>query len=125
MSRWVVHARAGFGAWHGLTSYRGQAEPSHHHDWQVAIRAGTDMLNGEGYAVDFGEVQRVLREATSPLEGVDLNRDPEIGSPSPTAERLAVVLAGRLQQPLADLGATLLSISVWEGPDNRVDLILD
>lgn len=124
MSRWVVHSRTAFHARHALTSYLGRPEPAHSHRWQVAVRVGTDSLNDEGYAIDFVAVRRTLEGAVAPLDRTDLNQHPEIGLPSPSAERVAVVLAGWLQQPLADLGGTLLSISVWEGPDNRVDLNL-
>ena len=122
MSRWVVHSRTAFQAHHALTSYLGRPEPSHGHRWQVAVRVGTEALNDEGYAIDFEAVHRTLQVAVAPLDRTDLNQHPEIGQPSPSAERVAVVIAGWLQQPLADLGGTLLSISVWEGPENRVDL---
>jgi 6-pyruvoyl-tetrahydropterin synthase len=125
LSRWVLHAHAAFEGRHALTSYLGKSEPSHSHRWEVAIRVGTDSLNDEGYTIDFDAVHRTLREAVTPLDGSDLNLHPEIGSPTPTAERVAVVVAGWLQDPLAKLGGTLLSISVWEGPENRVDLNLD
>jgi len=125
MTRWVVHARASFTARHALTSYLGEPEASHSHPWQVAVRVGTDRLNDEGYAVDFHAVHRALEGFTAPLEGSDLNAHPEIGVPTPTAERLAEVIAGWLAPVVRELGARLQSVSVWEGPENRVDLILD
>ena len=124
MSRWVVHSRAVFEARHALTSYLGEPEESHGHDWQVAIRVGTAHLNDEGYAVDFHAVHEALRAAVEPLDGSDLNAHPEIGSPTPSAERVAEVVAGWLAPAMRDLGATLLMVSVWEGPENRVDLVL-
>lgn len=125
MSRWVVHSRAAFTAAHALSSYRGEPEQSHSHRWEVAIRVGTDCLNDEGYAIDFHAVHDALERAVAPLDNTDLSSHPEIGSPTPSAERVAEVLAGWLQGPISDLGGALLSVSVWEGPDNRVDLILE
>lgn len=124
MSRWVVHASAEFAATHALARYRGGPEESHEHRWRVTVRVGTAALNAEAYAVDFITLRRLLEDALLPLDGTDLSRHPEIGSPSATAERLAEVVAGWLGQPIAGLGATLLSVSVWEGPENRVDLNL-
>jgi 6-pyruvoyl-tetrahydropterin synthase len=121
MSRWIVHSHAAFTARHGLVRYRGLPEQSHEHRWEIAIEAGFDTLNGEGYAADFDTVHALLRAAVAPLDGIDLNRHPEIGLPSPTAERLAEVLATRLAGPLAELGGRLVTITVWEGPDNRID----
>ena len=125
MTRWVVHARASFTARHALTSYLGAPEASHSHPWQVAVRVGTGRLNDEGYAVDFHAVHQALATAVEPLHGSDLNAHPEIGVPTPSAERVAEVIAGRLEPVVEELGADLLSVSVWEGPENRVDLILD
>jgi 6-pyruvoyl-tetrahydropterin synthase len=125
VSRWVVHARASFTAHHALTRYLGEPEASHAHPWQVAIRVGTDRLNGEGYAVDFHAVHRALATLVTPLDGSDLNAHPEIGAPSPTAERVAEVIAGWLVPVVRGLGARLLRVSVWEGPENRVDLLLE
>jgi 6-pyruvoyltetrahydropterin/6-carboxytetrahydropterin synthase len=125
MSRWVVHARASFTARHALTRYLGEPEESHSHLWQVAVRVGTDRLNDEGYAVDFHAVHQALATVVAPLDGSDLNAHPEIGAPTPSAERVAEVIAGWLAPVVQELGASLLSVSVWEGPENRVDLVLE
>ncbi|MGD8439244.1 MAG: 6-carboxytetrahydropterin synthase [Holophagae bacterium] len=124
MARWVIHSRASFDAAHALTRYRGRPEASHHHTWQVAIRVGAERLNPDGYALDFHEMHRVLADAVAPLDGSDLNRHPEIGRPTPSAERIAEVLSGKIGPVVEAAGGTLLEVSVWEGPDNRVDLVL-
>ena len=125
MSRWVVHARAGFEARHALTAYKGEVEASHPHDWHVEVRIGADALGPEGYALDFHEVRQILVEAVTPLHDSNLNTDPEISRPSPTAERVAEVLAERLTPQYEAIGGRLLSLSVWEGPSNQVDLNLE
>jgi len=125
MSRWIVHSHAAFGATHALTEYRGMAEEAHDHEWRVEVRVGVESLNAEGYALDFHDVHKVLSEAVTPLDGSNLNKHPEIGRPSPTAERVAEVLAEVLAPQYERLGGRLHSVSIWEGPDNRVDLMLD
>jgi len=124
-SRWIVHARSEFTASHALMSYNGRPEEPHSHLWAVAIRIGVSELNDEGYALDFHEVRGALESVLAPLAGADLNRHAEVGHPSPTAERLAEAVAAWLEAPLAELGGTLLTVSVWEGPQNRVDLELE
>jgi 6-pyruvoyltetrahydropterin/6-carboxytetrahydropterin synthase len=125
VSRWVIHAEATFEARHALTSYRGKRESSHGHQWKVAVRVGAEALNDEGYALDFHQVRDLLAAAVAPLDRSDLNEHPEIGTPSPTAERIAEVLSAKLADVYQDIGGNLLWVSVWEGPDNRVDLVLD
>ncbi len=124
MTAWVVHATTQFAARHALTSYQGQPEASHEHLWRIGLRVGVDELNAEGYAIDFHLVRELLEQETAPLAGTDLNRHPWIGAHSPAAERVAAYVAERLSARLAASGGRLLSVSVWEGPDNRVDLLL-
>ncbi len=124
MTRWVVRARAAFSARHALLAYRGRPEAAHEHRWQVEVQVGTDSLHEEGYALDFHAVRGALEEAVAGLDGSDLNRHPVIGTPTPSAERVAQYLADRLGPPIDGLGGRLLVVSVWEGPDNRVDLHL-
>lgn len=124
MTRWVVHSQRSFTATHALRVYRGRPETPHEHRWSVAVRVGADGLTEDGFAVDFHEVHAALERAVAPLDGTDLNRHPEIGRPTPSAERVAEVLADHLGPEVAALGARLLTVSVWEGPDNRVDLEL-
>ena len=124
MSRWIIHAEASFDARHALASYRGECEKVHSHHWKVAVRVGANALNEEGYALDFHEVHSILGALVGPLEGTELNQHPDIGNPSPTAERVAEIFAERLAPEYLKIGGRLLSVSVWEGPENRVDLIL-
>ena len=125
MSRWVIHSEASFDARHALTSYRGERESTHRHSWKVGVRVGTETLNNEGLALDFHLVQSILQASVAPLDSSDLNEHPEIGAPSPTAERVAEVLAEKLSPEFDSIGGRLLSVSVWEGPGNRVDYVLD
>ncbi len=68
---------------------------------------------------------RHIAQAVEPLNCIDLNHHSEVGVPTPSAERVAEVLAGWLAPELATQGGALLTVSVWEGPDNRVDLNLE
>lgn len=124
-ARWIVHSSATFEARHALATYKGEAEERHSHRWQVAVRVGTDELNSEGYALDFHDVHGILFDAVATLDGTELNDHPTIGDPSPTAEHLAEVLAELLTPKFDRIGGRLLSVSVWEGPENRVDFNLD
>jgi len=86
---------------------------------------GVEHLNSEHYAIDFHAAHEILADAVNAVDGTSLNDHPTIGTPSPTAERVAEVLADLLAPQYLALGGTLLTVSVWEGPKNRVDLNLD
>jgi len=125
MKRWVYHAAGAFEAEHALTLYRGKPEEKHRHRWKVEVQVGTDELNREHYGLDFHEVHAILEELIDSLHHQDLNGNPEISKPSPSAENLALYIAGRLETTYRKVGGRLLQVSVWEGPRNRVDLNLD
>lgn len=124
MRHWVYHSQAQFSASHALTLYLGAAEEQHEHVWKVAIEVSATELQPEHFALDFHAVHAALAEAVAPLDGTDLNLHDRIGHPSPTAERVAEVLADDLVPRMARLGGALRTLSVWEGPGNRVDLEL-
>ena len=124
MSRWIYHSEVEFEASHALTRYLGEPEAPHHHRWRVAIRVGADDLNDEFYGVDFHAVHRALADVVAPLDRADLSEHPEIANPSPTAERVALFLSNEIKGAVEAAGGTLLTVSVWEGPGNQVDLNL-
>ena len=124
MTRWIYHSSTEFEARHALTTYLGEAETGHRHRWRVAVEVGADSLGDEHYGLDFHAVHAILEEAAAGLAETDLSLHPVIGQPSPTAERVAEFLAGETGPRFAELGGTLLKLSVWEGPENRVDLVL-
>ena len=125
MPRWVIHSHATFNAHHALTIYRGQPEESHEHVWEVVIQVGAEELNEEGFALDFHEVHALLNSVVKPLRNTNLNDHAKIGDPTPSAERVAEVIAETLDDGITSLGGRLLMVSVWEGPENRVDLRLE
>lgn len=123
MRRWIVHAQSTFSAVHALPSYGGRAEKPHPHEWRVAVRVATESLNSEGYAVDFHALRAALDAVVAPLDGTDLNDHPLIGD-LPSAERVTDLIAGIMAQACRELSGKLVRVTVWEGPENRVDLEL-
>jgi 6-pyruvoyltetrahydropterin/6-carboxytetrahydropterin synthase len=122
---WVYHSEQRFRAHHALVLYNGAPESSHEHEWRVSVQVSATELQPEHFALDFHAVHGVLARAVTDLDGADLNQHPEIGRISPTAEALALFIRDRVAPAMADLGGRLDLVSVWEGPDNRVDLTLD
>ncbi|MBV8199697.1 MAG: 6-carboxytetrahydropterin synthase [Acidobacteria bacterium] len=114
---YLLRVRARFEAAHHLTSYRGAAEPVHGHSWQVEAALAASELDGEGMAADFVAVQAALREVAAGLDHRDLNAIPPFDRLSPTTERIAAWFFECLRERLAASPATLVEVTVWEGPD--------
>jgi 6-pyruvoyltetrahydropterin/6-carboxytetrahydropterin synthase len=112
----LVRVRARFEAAHHLTSYRGAPEPVHGHSWQVEAALAAAALDGEGMAVDFVAVQKVLRDLAAALDHRDLNTVEPFDRASPTAERVAVWFFDRLSERLAGGPATVAEVTIWEAP---------
>ena len=115
---YVVRVRTRFEAAHHLTSYRGAPEPVHGHSWQVEAALAAGELDGEGMAADFVAVQAALRDVAAGLDHRDLNAIPPFDRLSPTTERIAAWFFARLQERLPEAPATLVEVTVWEGPDS-------
>ncbi len=82
---------------HHLPGYDGPCARPHGHNWSLeAVIAAEDLH--EEMVVDFAVIKSVLRA----IDHTDLNDDPDLaaGGRRPTAERLAVVLARRVQTRL-------------------------
>lgn len=120
--RWVVHVRVdGIAAAHHLPGYPGDCARPHGHNWAFEAEVGADALEQDMVA-DFIVVKGIFKA----LDHTDLNADAEIcrDGHRPTAERLAEVLAGRLQARLDALPnrPRLLALTVRETERNAVTL---
>jgi 6-pyruvoyltetrahydropterin/6-carboxytetrahydropterin synthase len=104
---------------HHLPGYPGDCARPHGHNWAFSAAVGADALDGD-MVVDF----RVVKEVFKALDHTDLNQDDEIvaGGHRPTTERLAEVLAARLQRRLDGLPnrPRLLALTVRETARNEV-----
>ncbi len=104
---------------HHLPGYDGPCSRPHGHNWSLEAVIGAQGLY-EDMVVDFAAVKGVLRA----IDHTNLNDDPELaaGGHRPTAERLAVVLAQRVQARLDHQPnrPRLLELTVRETARNAV-----
>jgi 6-pyruvoyltetrahydropterin/6-carboxytetrahydropterin synthase len=104
---------------HFLPGYPGDCARVHGHNWSFEAEIGADVLH-EDMVVDFVAVKAVFKALDHSL----LNDDPELGCGGrrPTTERLAEVLAGRVQAALDGLPnrPRLLALTVIETSRNRI-----
>ena len=130
-----LKTESSFDVAHFLTDYHGKCENLHGHRWRVVAVIATDELQETGtckdMVMDFGDFKRILRQLT---EELDHSFIVEEGSLKPqTMECLkeegftlsvmpfrttAENLARYFWQRLDDAGVPILTVEVYETPNN-------
>ncbi len=118
--RYVARVRVDdIAAAHSLPGHPGECARPHGHTWAFEATVGTDRLDGDMVA-DFTVLKGVFKR----LDHTSLNDDPEITAEGhrPTAERVAEVLAARLQRAMDELPnrPRVLALVVRETARNEV-----
>jgi 6-pyruvoyltetrahydropterin/6-carboxytetrahydropterin synthase len=107
-----------FRAAHALRLYDGSMEQSHHHDWRTLIYVRSQGLDAMEVVMDFHELERIVEQVISPLDGADLNQSSAMAGVNPSAERVAEYLfkamAGEMPR-----GVALVKVTVTEAPGCR------
>ncbi len=118
----TVRVEARFEAAHFLREYRGISEPLHGHSYKVeAELAGQGGgVDEDAIAVDFVSAKRKLESLAKKLDYGLINDVPPFTEINPSAENIAAWFHRELSAAVADEHAEVLSITVWEGPVNRV-----
>lgn len=97
---------------------RGEREPVHGHNWRVTAVVSGKTLDADGLLVDFHAVEAALNEIVAPFRNNDLNRTPPFDRVNPTAEHVAMhiagALVGRLDAEAKSRGVRVASVSVSE-----------
>ncbi len=117
----TIRCHASFEAAHHLREYVGGPEPVHGHSWKIEVALGTDALGAYDLSVDFVPTERLVRELAARLHDRDLNTVPPFDARNPTAENVALWVAGEISASgLLKDGARLEEVTVWEGTRNSV-----
>ncbi len=118
--RYVARIQVGeIAAAHHLPGYPGPCAEPHGHNYGFEVTVGADALH-QDMIVDFSLIKGVCRR----LDHTSLNDDPDLAAPPhrPTTERLAEVVAGRIQRALDALPnrPRLLALAVSETRHHEV-----
>lgn len=90
-------------------------EPLHGHNWRVKVSAAAEKLDEIGVVMDFHELERLVDEIITPMHNHHLNDLPAFAATNPSAENVALQIGRSLHLPR---GISLLSVEVWETPEN-------
>lgn len=123
--QYTVRVEARFEAAHYLREYRGMSEPLHGHSYKVeAELAGREGgVDADAIAVDFVSAKRKLEALARKLDYGCINDVPPFTELNPSAENIAAWFHRELSIAVADEGAIVRAVTIWEGPVNSVTFI--
>ena len=135
----VISKSYTFAASHRLPNHRGKCRNLHGHNYRVEVGVRSHLLNplsdpsSDGMVIDFDDLDQIVKPLIELLDHTHLNEslaqlidaDPSLpavigANMSPTAERLALLLADRIHRALAlqfDAGQSTIRLNhvrVWE-----------
>jgi 6-pyruvoyltetrahydropterin/6-carboxytetrahydropterin synthase len=113
-----VSIQTTFSAAHRLRNYQGDCEALHGHNWKVQVTAQAQQLNDIGLALDFKILKKITAEALSSMDHSFLNEVAPFDVVNPTSENMARVIFEEIKPRLAEYGAALSKISVWESDNS-------
>lgn len=110
-----IRVESRFVAQHQLTLPEVGTEPLHEHDWGVRVTVVGEHLDDNGLLVDFGLLRRRIANVLQALDGRNLNALPTFAERSPSAENVALHVAGQLADELPR-AVRLAHVEVEEEP---------
>jgi 6-pyruvoyl-tetrahydropterin synthase len=104
-----------FIASHALRLPDGSYEPTHSHDWPVAVTVQSNQLDAMACVMDFHELEKIVEAVLAPWHNQHLNDVPPFANEAinPSAERVAEQIARAVMKQLPS-GVNLHEASVGE-----------
>ncbi|WP_432799029.1 6-pyruvoyl trahydropterin synthase family protein [Poriferisphaera sp. WC338] len=108
-----------FRAGHALRLPNGGLEDYHKHDWQVTVCVGSgERLDALETVMDFHVLEKVVDEVLAAWDGKNLNkvegfRDGDQGAWNPSAERVAEMVAKRVDAKLREMDKGEAARVLW------------
>ena len=110
-----ITATRHFAAAHQLRLYDGSLEPLHGHNWKAIVRVAAKQLDAIGVVMDFHQLDALLAAITGEMHNRHLNDLAAFANLNPSTENVALHIARQLRLPA---GVVLISVEVWETPEN-------
>ncbi len=95
MPTYQIITETSFTASHALRLPDGSYEPTHSHDWPVAVTVQSDQLDAMACVMDFHALEKIVDAVLDPWHGKHLNDLPPFANEAinPSAERVAEQIA--------------------------------
>ena len=106
-----------FSSAHQLTMVGEKCENLHGHNWRVEVCVKGEKLNEAGVLVDFGIIKTHVKAIMKELDHKFLNELPAFKDKQPSSENLAIYIAERLKEMMAEPGVKVSRVTTWESDD--------
>jgi 6-pyruvoyltetrahydropterin/6-carboxytetrahydropterin synthase len=115
MPTYQIITETSFTASHALRLPDGSDEPTHSHDWPVAVTVQSDQLDDMACVMDFHQLERIVDAVLDPWHEQHLNDVAPFANQAinPSAERVAEQIALAVAEKLPT-GVTLIEACVGE-----------
>lgn len=115
MPTYRITTEAVFTAGHALRLPDGGYEPTHSHDWPVAVTVESEELDAMACVMDFHELEKIVADVLEPWRGKHLNDVPPFAGQAinPSAERVAEQIARAVAAKLPQ-GVSLTEARIGE-----------
>ena len=105
-----------FSAAHQVNGYAGDCAGIHGHTYRIEVKVRIKKLDKIGMSMDFRIIKKVLSMIINRLDHKNLNTLPYFKKYNATAEYIARYLYQEMRKKIK----SVYSISVWEGPNNKI-----
>lgn len=105
-----------FSAAHCLRDHDGPCARLHGHNYRVEVAVTGDRLQPSGMLLDFGDLKAICDDVIGQMDHRCLNDLPAFASLNPTSENIARHIHEAVGAALAERGARVSYVRVWEAP---------
>ena len=104
-----------FIASHAVRMPDGVFEQPHSHEWQIRAAFGSEILDNDGFAIEFARGMEIIRSAVAEIVGKDLNMCGIFSDKIPTTEAVAEYIYRNIKKELQS-GTKINYIELTEAP---------
>jgi 6-pyruvoyltetrahydropterin/6-carboxytetrahydropterin synthase len=119
--RYTISTEITFSSSHALRGYNGDCARVHGHNWVVRVYYDFEILDANGFAIDYGELKSRLEKVILPrFDHLHLNDSAPFYKVNPTSENVAAEIFRLCREKVRIENGTLAEVEVWETPTDMV-----
>ena len=109
-----------FASAHSLRNYPGDCSRLHGHNWQVEVSVCSQVLDGNGIAIDFREIKKQTKLVIKRVDHQYLNEIEPFDVLNPTAENIAKYFFDEVGLLVNNENVKVKDVVIWETPRSAV-----